>query len=282
MAQPDRRSTRLKHLFRDFANKKRPICTPNDAQLFLESVCVQPSAPECVEILVSSPAGLTAVREAVRASLAEPFILAYTLPFLRYLSDPGVKSLGDGQLLEQVLLAVANPPTLLSVLIKLFEAHKLPDAHLASFAWLALELLSLRPQAAAQLESTSTFSSCITTHLDRFLKCTDHAARELGYKIEKVIQLRASPNQRDGGVGGPGGRHDNDHADFRKIGIYPTTDEFLSTQPPYYQTAREVADTDKGVRVSTHLDNQFRMLREDMLGGESISYLSYIMKSSQC
>ncbi|KAK4141737.1 helicase required for RNAi-mediated heterochromatin assembly 1 [Dichotomopilus funicola] len=267
MSQPDRRIAKLKSRFRETVAGKHPLRTPNDAQLFLEAVRIQPSAPQCVEILVSSPAGLTAVREAVRANLAESFILTYTLSFLRYLSDPGVKSLADGQLLEQVLLAVANPPTFLTALIKLFEGHKLPDAHLASFAWLVLELLSLRPQAADSLDGTSALlSTSMNTHLSRLLQSTDHTARELGYKIEKVIQLRASPNQRDGAAGGPGGRHDNDFADFREIKIYPTTDEFLSKQPPYYQTAREVAGTEKGVRVSTHLDNQFRMLREDMMG----------------
>ncbi|KAK3293760.1 P-loop containing nucleoside triphosphate hydrolase protein [Chaetomium fimeti] len=255
-----RRAARLRHLFWDTLDGKRFVRSSQEGQLFLESLRTQPSPSRCVEVLVSKPSGLNAVREAVRSDLSEAFISSQTLPFLRYLSDPGVKTLVDGQHLEQVLLAVANPPTLLDALVALFDSGKVVDDGLYSFAWLALELISLRPGTQVDISSVLR---CVSDD-QRLVKSEDHATRELGYKIKKVIQLRSSPSQKDE-PGGPGGRHDNDFADISKIQIYPTTDEFLSTQQPYYQTAREIVDTEADKRPRAHLDNHFRLLREDML-----------------
>lgn len=62
-----------------------------------------------------------------------------------------------------------------------------------------------------------------------------------------------------------GGRHDNDFVNFRDIKIIPTTDEFTSAEQPFYRTAAMVASSDIDTRGSTHLDNQFRLLRESLL-----------------
>ncbi|KAK4152576.1 helicase required for RNAi-mediated heterochromatin assembly 1 [Chaetomidium leptoderma] len=254
------RATRLQNLFQDTISGKRPVRNPQDAQLFLEALRGQLSPSQCVEFLVSSPSGLDAVRDAVRADLSAEFMLSHTLGFLRYLADPGVKALVDGQLLESVLLAFANPPTVLNALINLFDSHRIPDEGLYPFAWLALELMSLPLER--QVDVTKIVK-CISDG-QSFLKSQDHATRELGYKIQKVVNIRCSPAERDN-LSGPGGRHDNDFADFHQIRTYPTTDEFLSTQLPYYQTAKEILEIDVAERPRAHLDNQYRLLREDML-----------------
>lgn len=257
---PSRRTARLLNLFKETVSGKRPIRTPQNAQLFMEAVRAQPSPARCVEILVSSASGPDALSDAVRSDLSAPFILAHTLPLLRYLADPGVKALVDGQLLERVLLAVADPPTVLSALVRLFEARQIPDDSLYPFGWLALELISL------PLGTTVDVAGIVKTvsNSQQFLKSQDHATRELGYKLQQVVRIRCSGEPR-GSPGGPGGRHDNDFEDFRRICIYPTTDEFLSAQQPYYLTAHEIADVEVEKRPRAHLDNQFRLLREDML-----------------
>jgi len=255
-----RRAGLLKKRFQETVAGERPVRTPQDGQLFLEAVRSQHSPSQCVEIIVSKPSGLEAVRDAVRTDLSLSFILSHTLPFLRYLGSPSIKALVDGQLLEQILLVILNPPTLLTALVHLFRSHQIPDDSLYPFGWLALELISLPPSAQADV---TEIVACVADS-QQFIKCKDHGARELGYKIQKVIQLRCSPGQTRE-TGGPGGRHDNDFPDFRKIRIYPTTDEFLSTQLPYYQTAHEVAQAETDRRPRLHLDNQFRLLREDML-----------------
>ncbi|KAL2257926.1 hypothetical protein VTK26DRAFT_8951 [Humicola hyalothermophila] len=255
-----RRAGRLRKLFQDTISGNRPVRNPQDAQLFLEAVRGQDLASRCVEILVGKPSGLDAVRDAIRSDLSLPFILSHTLPFLRYLADPGVKALVDGRLLEQMLVVVANPPTVLNKLIDLYNARQIPDDGLNAFAWLALELISL--DSSVNIDVTDLVRA--VTASQQFLQSKDHSTRELGYKIQKVLQIRCS-TQNDDEPCGAGGRHDNDFSNFRKISIYPTTDEFLSTQTPYYRTAREVAETNVEKRAGVHLDNQFRLLREDML-----------------
>ena len=64
----------------------------------------------------------------------------------------------------------------------------------------------------------------------------------------------------------PGGRHDNDFLDFRKIAIMPTVGEMLSNKKPFLRTSYMFEDPNtEEDRVSVYLDNQFRLLREDML-----------------
>lgn len=186
--------------------------------------------------------------------------MSHILPFLEYLSDPGIKSLADGELLAQLLVVIASPPTLWKALVRLFNGHQLPSDRVHTFAWLALELASL-PQKT-EVDVLDEVQAIVEGK--SLLKAQDHTARELGYRIEKVLQLRSSskPSTQSNG---PGGRHDNDSDVFRNIAIYPTTDEFLSTQQPFYRTALEVAESPLDRRPAIHLDNQFRLLREDML-----------------
>ncbi|KAK3345693.1 P-loop containing nucleoside triphosphate hydrolase protein [Neurospora tetraspora] len=254
------RQTRLKTIFKAIVFGERPVNSSHDAQLFLEAIRCQEPPSACVEMIVSHPAGLDAVRNSVRSNLSESFILSHTLPFLEFLSDPGIKSLADGELLAQLLVVIANPPTLWKALVKLFNGHQLPPDRVHPFAWLALELLSLPQNAGVDvLEEVQAI-----VEDKSLLKAQDHSARELGYRIEKVLQLRSS-SKPSVQANGPGGRHDNDSDVFRKIAIYPTTDEFLSNQQPFYRTAFEVAESPLDRRPAIHLDNQFRLLREDML-----------------
>ncbi|CAN0462252.1 unnamed protein product, partial [Hapterophycus canaliculatus] len=55
----------------------------------------------------------------------------------------------------------------------------------------------------------------------------------------------------------PGGRHSNDHVDFRCIRIVPSVDEVLSEKIPFLPTQ---CDADV-----PHLDRQFRLLRHDLV-----------------
>ena len=52
--------------------------------------------------------------------------------------------------------------------------------------------------------------------------------------------------------------------EFRQIAIFPTTDELLAEQP-FVLPADAVLEMDPQRRVAAHVDDQFRLLREDML-----------------
>jgi hypothetical protein len=258
-SQDQSRRSRLNHLFRDVLSGKRLIRTAQDAQLFLEAVRAQEPPSKCAEMLVSSNHGLEAIRNAIRLDVSRQFILSHTLPWLRYLSDPGIKALVNGQLLGRLIEIVTHPSTVIDALIALFEADQIPDEALYPFAWLSLEIMNMPPGGLAD---PSRLIACLSAST-RLIKCEIHETRELGYRIQKTINMLSKPVQSV--PGGPGGRHDNDHEDIRDIAIYPTTDEFLSSHSPYYRTLQEITETPADQRVRAHIDNQFRLLREDML-----------------
>lgn len=99
------------------------------------------------------------------------------------------------------------------------------------------------------------------------LTSTDGETRILGEKIKHTLSLNLSNIHFDSEDITPGGRHDNDHADHRKISIMPTTDELLSRERPFLRMADFIDDPKLSESVrALHIDNQFRLLREDMLG----------------
>ncbi|MEW5313864.1 MAG: hypothetical protein WDW38_005396 [Sanguina aurantia] len=62
----------------------------------------------------------------------------------------------------------------------------------------------------------------------------------------------------------PGGRHDNDHADYRSIGIMITSDEALCRRQPFlpHRSDHHLSASPEAAL----LDMQFRLLREEMVG----------------
>ncbi|KAK3343440.1 P-loop containing nucleoside triphosphate hydrolase protein [Lasiosphaeria hispida] len=258
----DQRASRLHKVFRGVLSGNQQIKSSQTAQLFLEAIRNQQSPTSCIETILSAKldAGINAVHTSVRLDISPSFLLSHTLPFLRYISDPDLKVLVDGQLLQKLLLAIAQPPTVWNTLLQLFSARQIPDDNVFPFAWLALELVSLPPS----LDVDVVHDVQAISEGRSLLMSSNHQVREVGYKIKKVLQLRSSP-QQGAKANGPGGRHDNDFPDYRQISIYPTADEFLSTQLPFCQTAVEVLETPLEERARAHLDNQFRLLREDML-----------------
>jgi len=86
-----------------------------------------------------------------------------------------------------------------------------------------------------------------------------------GQKIKHIVSTLNSAGGEES-ESGPGGRHDNDFVDFREVAIHPTADEIISEEQPFLRTADAVEDpTYEGKKLAVHLDNQFRLLREDML-----------------
>lgn len=96
------------------------------------------------------------------------------------------------------------------------------------------------------------------------IESESHAIRTYGHKIQHILLTRSVALPCQHGIT-PGGRHDNDFEDFRQIAIFPTADEFLSTDKPFYRRADAISDAELDNRAAMHLDNQFRLLREDML-----------------
>jgi len=95
---------------------------------------------------------------------------------------------------------------------------------------------------------------------------SENETRFIGYKIQHSLPLNSDQTSPDADAR-PGGRHDNDYADYRKISIMPTGDELLSRDRSFFRTA-EFLDNPATIasRSAFHINNQFRLLREDMIG----------------
>lgn len=255
------RASKLSGFFRDILKGTRKVQTTSDAKLFFEAARVQNQPALCIEGIVASKHGINALHISARIDLRAAFIKEHTLRFIEVLVDEQLKLLADGQILQQALVAIFAPPTLWNVLLRMAKAGELEGDDLKVFAWICLELLSLT--ASADLDVTEDVED-ITRH--NLINSEFPETRQLAYKIQKLLQRRKSPIGMAGDINGPGGRHDNDFEDFRKVAIYPTADEFLSTERPFYRQAKEVFEVNMSERPALHLDNIYRLTREDLLG----------------
>lgn len=223
---------------------------------------MQPTPSSCIEAIVASKHGTEALQVAVRIDLSVSFMCTQTLRLLAYLEDDQLKVTADGQILQRALVVFAKPPALWNELVAAAQKGALDEEAFRVFSWFCLELLSL-PETA-EVDVFADISSIAQSKW--FIQASSPETRKIGYKIQRLLQLRTSPTNESTDGYAPGGRHDNDFMDFRKVAVYPTTDEFLSNERPFYRRAREVFEVDMAERAAIHLDNTYRLTREDLLG----------------
>ncbi|KAL3607379.1 hypothetical protein FPOAC2_02363 [Fusarium poae] len=241
---------------------EQQIINSHSAKLFLQSCKAfsdKNTAVKCVEVLISNPPGVAALERAVRADLSPDFINSTTLPFILALSNDGVISLNNGGFLRQILSAILEPCTFWTASMDAYVNGRLDNLGLQAFAWLCLQVVSDQAGFDAHklaVEQMMEHQSLLKSQLPE--------VRRIAYRIDKVIKIFSQPGLTANGVT-PGGRHDNDHVNFRQISIYPTRDEFTSTDPPYLQRLGEVFDAPMDTRSQNYRDWLFRLLREDML-----------------
>ncbi|KAF4440391.1 hypothetical protein F53441_12339 [Fusarium austroafricanum] len=238
------------------------VTNVHSAKLFLQACKIYSekyTPVKCVEVLISNPAGIPALERAVRVDLSPEFINSTILPYIFTLSDEGVVALNNGGFIRQILVGILEPSTFWTAALDAYRGDKFDDAGLQAFAWLCLQIVS-------DQTSFTAYKAAVEELMEHksLAKSPSHEARQIGYRIEKLIKIFSQPETAGNGVT-PGGRHDNDHVNFRDISIYPTSDELLSTQTPYLQRLADVFDTAIDSRSQSYRDWLFRLLREDML-----------------
>ena len=209
---------------------------------------------------MASPVGLTELGTALRLDIGPSFINGSANDLLRFFQNPAIKDLCNGQFLRQIIANIVDPPTFWNILIAQNRDGIMTDPVTQSFAWLLFELIS--DSNNNNTEYASLAEKMTTSR--RFLDSGAFETRILGQKIKHVLDTLKGPVHDY--INGPGGRHDNDMVDFRAISILPTADELSSSEPAFLRRASEVGNLDEHDRIGAHLDNQFRLLREDLLG----------------
>ena len=258
----DIRAARLTKFFHDLIYSKRTLNSSKDAKLFIEALCSQTDPASCSHKLISSPAGLSVVQSSVRLDISVPFMNEHASKLLQYLQAPSLKGIDSGALIIQILTSLVDPPFFWNAFTQAFRDHVLTSMASRAFAWLLLELMHFPGDMSSPYMALANSSDI----MDLLLKSPDGETRNLAQKIKHSLSLDSRDLYIDADAK-PGGRHDNDHADHKKISVMPTADELLSREYPFLRTADYTDDPNVLQNLTPlHIDNQFRLLREDMLG----------------
>ncbi|KAL2826644.1 P-loop containing nucleoside triphosphate hydrolase protein [Aspergillus cavernicola] len=256
------RTARLDKFFSLVLEGKRLVTKTEHSMQLLEAILEQSDHAACVERIIASPAARNAIHAGLRFNIKPEFLNNHASSFILYLADSSVKKLCNGQFLQEILDLIVEPCTVWNAFMKTFQEGRLIESATEAFAWLLVELLA--SSHAGQIDAVGDAHKVVAS--GSLLQATSTNTRRYGHQLQQILQIRSSsaivihdPTYM------PGGRHDNDYADFRKIAIYPTCDEFQSTHKPFYRRAEEALQLPVETRVLGHLDNQFRLLREDML-----------------
>ncbi|KAJ9255512.1 hypothetical protein DTO212C5_9142 [Paecilomyces variotii] len=261
MSAINTRSDRLTKYLWEIIKGKKTVQNVNDFKRFVEAVLDQHDHTVTVERLMASPSALTALHRGLRSNTAAEFINQYTAKLIHYFSDPGIKSLCNGQFLEKLLVLILEPRTLWNAWMEAFASRSLDDDATYTLTWMMTELLSLPISSGVDIIADAQ----AIVNDGSLLRSPSLELRNLGQKLKHVLQVKSSGSTIDASAFTAGGRHDNDFPDFRNIAIFPTSDEFQCTEKPFYRRAEDIAELPPDQRVAAYLDNQFRLSREDML-----------------
>ncbi|KAL8855223.1 MAG: hypothetical protein Q9221_000129 [Calogaya cf. arnoldii] len=256
------RIARLRKFFTSVNHGERSLKITQDGNRYIEALCCHSDPAACVQALVSTPAGLQALQTSLHFDISDAFLNGPASDLLIYLQQPDLESLLGGALLRQVLESITTTPIFWNALVQSYRKESLQVPTQIGFAWLLLQLLYLPTPACAPYHQLARDPKI----QDSFLKSNELGLRTIGSKIKHVLSISETP-AIDTGIGCAGGRHDNDFADFREVAILPTADELVAKEPPFLRLADFVDDPQAAEhRLAMHLDNQFRLYREDMLG----------------
>ena len=257
MTVNDQRSARLNRLLDTVLKGKTQLGTSTQCKQFIQAICIQPDPPLCIENIISSPRGISSIQEAIRADVSVSGLNDHSVNLLSYIQAPAIKTLSGGQFLTLILNGIAESSSFWAAFTTAFKEQKITEAGQESFAWALLHLIQI-PSETVSPHLT------LAKEVEPLLGSPYINVRNLGQKIKHTISSSSIAIAQDDVT--PGGRHDNDFVEFRDITILPTADELTSTEAPFLRPSAVLDDPcTEETREALYLDNQFRLLREDMI-----------------
>lgn len=246
----------------NFIEGKTAINSSRSARLFIEAIVDQSDPVSCAEKIMGHPGGVAALKNSIRTDLSLEFMNTSLSSLLRYLQSSTLKTVCGGDYLRRILDCLADP-SFWNAFLQAHKLRRLDQETTQCFAWLLLQLISL-PSSVSSLHQDAAKDPEV---MNTIIQANKVETRALGERIKHVIEATASPLfpvsacEQDA----PGGRHDNDFLDFRRINITPTADEVLCTQEPFLRFASEIEQCSEDLKSSMYNDNLFRLYREDLL-----------------
>ncbi|KAJ4487682.1 P-loop containing nucleoside triphosphate hydrolase protein [Lentinula aciculospora] len=255
------RATKLEKIFHGILRGTITMSPPRSGD-FIDAITSHEDPATCVSKLIDSKSGLGALQDCMRYDFSLKFLNGRGAEVLSYLQDPRLRDIAGGMFLQQVVTKIVNPPIFWNAFVTALRSGKLEEKGQVAFAGLFLQLLSFSAvdEDHRELAEDNQVMSLI-------IDSPFAAVRNLGAKIKSTLSASVSGAVVLSGFFRPGGRHDNDFADFRQIAILPTASEISSTEEPFLRRSDFLEDpaTLLDQRVHDYLDNQYRLLREDML-----------------
>ncbi|MCJ1311623.1 hypothetical protein MMC25_005296 [Agyrium rufum] len=254
------RSAKLSKIFADVICGAKSLRTQTDGELFLEATSIQSDASGCLQRITLSTHGLPALQYCLQLKSSAAFLNGPVARLLAFLQEPMLKLVDEGNLLRGFLIAVTSTVFWSNIKTNFLAGTLSHDTEMA-FGWLLLELCSGNTPHVLKYRETAEAPDI----QKRFLDSPVFEMRALGQKVKHLLASFAIPGLPNEGDG-PGGRHDNDHVDYREISIMPTADELLSKDDPFLLLAEDLEERHgQLIKPRTHYDHQFRLLREDMV-----------------
>ncbi|KAJ3994672.1 P-loop containing nucleoside triphosphate hydrolase protein [Lentinula boryana] len=261
MADPAR-VAKLKKFLDNVLNGRTTISNVNQSKQLIDAICAQADHAGCIDrIIAAGGHGLEAIQTSLRTDFSSAFLDGPATSLFIYLQDPAIKAISGGHYLEKILQAIVDPPIFWNPFVEAFRNRSLSEAAQKCFSWLLLQLMK---------SSTGDTTPYLPIALDlEPLMAKSHLLdlRNFAAGIRNVLSILSAPpiaaSQEDHP---PGGRHDNDFADFRSISILPTSDEIACTTPPFLRPSAALDDPEtEEFREGIYLDHFFRLTREEMI-----------------
>lgn len=255
----DARAANLNGIFTRVLSGKQSI-NRQHGKHFLEAICLQLDPVATLQKLMNSTNGQNALRTSLFSDDSAEFLSGYCAKFLTYLQNPDLKTVYVGSFLQGIVNYIVEPPIFWDALVRNVKAKQLSDEALQCFGWLLQELLVLPSDKSWTFYAVARDDAV----RDRLDEASRRGVQINLYKIKSIADAGSMPNVSASDEG-PGGRHDNDSADISEISILPTINELECPNEPYLRRATEIEIIKHPSRLQAHIDNQFRLLREDML-----------------
>ncbi|KAL0570783.1 hypothetical protein V5O48_011177 [Marasmius crinis-equi] len=255
------RTRRLEKQFDAILRGKQPLISSNYTN-FIDGIIAQTSAPTCANRIVSSKAGLTALQSAMRFDHLPTFLNGRAASLLKFFQDPELSTINGGAYLYRILEHIMEPPIFWTTLSQAFRDGKLDQAGQCGFAWLVFQRASMSVLGTVKLSCAAVDEDI----LESMKKSSYSEVRDFAGRISSIILPGTREQNSERAIFSAGGRHDNDFADYRKVEIPPTAGEIRCPDRAFFLPKSCIDDpSTEDNRVGIYLDNEFRLLREDML-----------------
>ena len=256
-----KRIARLTKVFQSVISGKTLI-SPVNAPLFLEAISKHANHAECFTAIVTSSSGLQALQNSLQYDLSTKFFNSQVLALVRSLQNDELAAINNGFVLTDIITKLSTVNIFWMEFLKVYMKGDLDEGGILAFGWLLWRLCHLPSGAPSKIVSDAD----LTKISEQLTSSMNDEIRYIGRKIQDVLTTSQPIDTVDMSSSAPGGRHDNDHADFRQISIMPTQLEIQCTSEAFLRPSSFLEDpATEPYRVAMHLDNQFRLLREEMV-----------------